>query len=87
MGADATPPHVRFALHHPAAVLERRPTVVRPGHLEDAGGATDALHPEALAELTAGTQIGDKLADRRQNAACWVGVSRSKSKRNRAGHA
>jgi hypothetical protein len=36
---------MRFALHDLIAVFERGATVIRPGHVEDARGSPNALHP------------------------------------------
>ena len=66
MSSQATPNDVRLTLDDRGAVLERRPAVARPRHLEDAGSSLDAFHPKALAELPPRSQIRDELGDSRK---------------------
>jgi len=63
---DAPPDDVGLPRFDLVAVLESRPAVRSPGHLEDSGCALDALNPERLAELTPGSEVLDELRDRHQ---------------------
>jgi hypothetical protein len=62
--SDASPLDVRLASADGFAVRERRPTIARPRHLEDARRALDAFHAETGAEPAPAFEILDELANR-----------------------
>jgi hypothetical protein len=66
MAPDYPPHNVRLAADYFVAVLERRPAVIGPGHLEDSRRTLDAFHTEALPEGSALSEIVDELSDRGQ---------------------
>ncbi len=66
MGPEPAPDDVRLARFDLVAVLECRPAIGSPGHLEDSGCALDTFDPERLAELTSGLEVLDELRDRPQ---------------------
>ncbi len=66
MGPDSAPHNVRVALDHFVAVVERRPAVIGPGHLEESRRTMDAFDAEALPEGSAVSEIVDELSHRGQ---------------------
>lgn len=58
MPPDAAPDDVGIARR--GAVLEGRPAIRRPRHLEDARRALDTLHPEAGTKPTVVDEVGIK---------------------------
>lgn len=75
--ADAPPDDVRLAGEQLGAVLPGSSAVGCPGHLEHAGPALHALHPQAGTELATGFQVGDHLRDRGQELPSLRGIESS----------
>lgn len=61
MGADPPPDDVGFVGDQGATVFEGRPSIVRPGQLEDPGRAPDSLHAEPVSKALSVAQILGEL--------------------------
>jgi hypothetical protein len=75
VSTDASPDDVCFTRSDLAPVLEGRPPVGGPRHLEDARGPLHAFHPKTRSKR-ARFQVGYELCDRRQK--CCLLVSRKR---------
>jgi TetR/AcrR family transcriptional regulator len=86
MSTHASPDDVCFTRGDLAPVLEGRPPVGGPRHLEDAGGPLHALHPKTRSKRSA-LRSATNCATAARNTACWSAESASKSAPKRANQA
>ena len=66
MGSYAAPNDMQVTFSDRMAVLKRGPSVISPGHLENASSPLHAFNTKTLAEATAALKILHELSDRNQ---------------------
>jgi hypothetical protein len=75
MSTHASPDYVCFTTGDLAPILEGRPPIGGPRHLEDAGGPLHTLHPKTRSKRSS-FEVRHELCDRRQK--CCLLVSRKR---------
>jgi hypothetical protein len=86
--SDASPDDVGCAGREFVTVFERRPTIWRPRHFEDAGGPLNPPHSQTVSkDAIIAVEIVDELLHGNEDRRRCSGLKRAKSTPNRADQA